>query len=40
LVDEADAYINERPEDAADHDDWDIEPYPEEVDAYWGYARD
>jgi hypothetical protein len=40
LIDEADAYVNERPEDAADHDDWDIEPYPEEVDAYWGYARD
>jgi hypothetical protein len=37
LVDEADAYVNE---DAADHDDWDIEPYPEEVDAFWGYARD
>lgn len=32
-------------EDAADHDDWDVEPwsvddaYPEEQDAYWGYAH-
>jgi hypothetical protein len=51
LVDEADAYVNERPEDAADNDDWDVEvwdapldqhgePYPEEEDARWGYARD
>lgn len=32
-------------DDAADHDDWDVEPwavddaYPEEQDAYWGYAH-
>jgi hypothetical protein len=26
-------------EDAADHDDWDIEPYPEQEDRFWGWSN-